>query len=376
MYGGPATNSVGRNKYYVSFIDDYSKFTWVYLLRFKSEVFQKFYDFQNMVERMFDSKIIVVQTDWGGEYQKLSSFFTKIGVAHLVSCPHAHQQNGPAERKHKHIVEVGLALLAHASIPLKLWDEAFATAAYLINRTPSKVIDFMTPYERLFHKKPDYKFLRVFGCACWPNLRPYNTHKLAFRSKRCVFLGYSSSHKGYKCLDVSTGRVYISRDVIFDEGVFPFREFHPNVGARLRAEVNLLPHLFPSSTTMNYPGDTNVADSLLPDIQNTQNSAPNDTSLEENSGACAQEILEQRSSTIPGAGSASLRNDGNPSTSSDGGPIADMGQEPTGPLSTEMDFHIRMSLALGLLYQIMLQQQIFHAGPTGSENQKHTQMAL
>jgi hypothetical protein len=127
---------------------------------------------------------------------------------------------------------------------------------------------------------------------------------------------------------------------------------------------------------MNYPGDTNVADSLLPDIQNTQNSAPNDTSLEENSGACAQEILEQRSSTIPGAGSASLRNDGNPSTSSDGGPIADMGQEPTGPLSTEMDFHIRMSLALGLLYQIMLQQQIFHAGPTGSENQKHTQMAL
>jgi hypothetical protein len=90
---------------------------------------------------------------------------------------------------------------------------------------------------------------------------------------------------------------------------------------------------------MNYPGDTNVADSLLPDIQNTQNSAPNDTSLEENSGACAQEILEQRSSTIPGVGSASLRNDGSPSTSSDGGPTSDMGQELTGPSSTEMDSH-------------------------------------
>jgi hypothetical protein len=79
--------------------------------------------------------------------------FTKIGVAHLVLCPHAHQQNGLAERKHKHIVEVGLALLAHTSMPVKFWDEVFATTTYLINRTPSKVIDFMTHYERLFHKK-------------------------------------------------------------------------------------------------------------------------------------------------------------------------------------------------------------------------------
>lgn len=121
-------------------------------------------------------------TDWGGEYQKLHSFFTKIGISHYVTCPHAHQQNGSAERKHRHIVEVGLALLAHASMPLKFWDEAFYTASYLINRTPSKVINFETPLERLFHQPPNYSFLRVFGCACWPNLRPYNKHKLQFRS--------------------------------------------------------------------------------------------------------------------------------------------------------------------------------------------------
>jgi hypothetical protein len=64
--------------------------------------------------------------------------------------------------------------------------------------------------------------LRIFGCACWPNLHPYNKHKLSFRSKECVFIGYSALHKGYKCLDIDSGRVYISRDVIFDEGVFPF----------------------------------------------------------------------------------------------------------------------------------------------------------
>lgn len=181
-----------------------------------------------------------------------------------MSCPHAHQQNGSAERKHRHIVEVGLSLLAHASMPLKFWDEAFLTAVYLINRLPSRVIDQATPLSRLFSVEPDYQSLHTFGCACWPNLRPYNTCKLAFRSTQCVFLGYSSLHKGYKCLEVKTGRVYISRDVVFDETVFPFTKLHPNVGARLRAEVSLLPE---SLLRPSIRGDDHTFDS--PVISNT-----------------------------------------------------------------------------------------------------------
>ncbi|WVZ95434.1 LOW QUALITY PROTEIN: hypothetical protein U9M48_041200 [Paspalum notatum var. saurae] len=245
---GPAPDSTGRYKYYVSFIDDFSKFVWIYLLKNKSEVFQKFHDFQNMVERMFDRKIISMQTDWGGEYEKLHSFFTKIGISHHVSCPHAHQQNGSAERKHRHIVEVGLSLLAQASTPLKFWDEAFLAATFLINRTPSKVIQFETPLERLFQTKPDYSSLRIFGCACWPNLRPYNHRMLQFRSKDNI-------HKGFKCLDVSTGRVYISRDVVFDENVFPFSKLHSNAGATLKSEISLLP---PSFFPTRLPGGANV----------------------------------------------------------------------------------------------------------------------
>jgi hypothetical protein len=72
---GPAIDSVGRKNYYVSFIDDFSKFTWIYLIKYKSEVFQKFKEFQNLVERHFDRKIISMQTDWGGEYEKLKSLF-------------------------------------------------------------------------------------------------------------------------------------------------------------------------------------------------------------------------------------------------------------------------------------------------------------
>jgi hypothetical protein len=126
-------------------------------------------------------------------------------------------------------------------MPLKFWDEAFLAATFLINRTPSKVINFQTPIERLFSVKPHYSSLRIFGCACWPNLRPYNQHKLEFRSKECVFLGYSNMHKGFKCLDTRTGRIYISRDVVFDEDLFPFSKLHDNAGARLTSEILLLP---------------------------------------------------------------------------------------------------------------------------------------
>jgi histone deacetylase 1/2 len=119
---GPAPTSVGRHDYYVSFIDDYSKFTWIYLLKKKSDAYSAFITFQRLSERKFDTKILKVQSDWGRVYEKLHSYFQSQGISHHVSCPHAHQQNGSAERKHRHIVEVGLALLAHAHMPLKFWD--------------------------------------------------------------------------------------------------------------------------------------------------------------------------------------------------------------------------------------------------------------
>jgi transposase InsO family protein len=219
---GPALPSVHNSKFYVSFVDDYSRFVWVYFLKQKSEVEQVFLHFQNHVERMLNTKIKCVQSDWGGEFQRLHAYFNQTGITHHISCPHTHQQNGIIERKHRHIVDTGLTLLAQSNMPLRFWDEAFQTACYLINRMPTRTIQSDTPIHRLFGTKPDYSILRVFGCACWPNLRPYNSRKLTFRTRQCVFLGYNSSHKGYKCFDRTTGRVYISRDVNFDENVFPF----------------------------------------------------------------------------------------------------------------------------------------------------------
>lgn len=192
----------------------------MYLLKQKSEILSVFKQFRELVKVQFQSNVLAVQTDWGGEFRPITKFLAELGILHRVICPHTHHQNGVVERKHRHIVEAGLTLLAQASLPLKYWDHAFSTAVYLINRLPTPILKNQSPYHVLYKTAPDYNFLRVFGCACYPCLRPYNKHKLEFRSCECIFLGYSNSHKGYKCFS-KDGRIYISKDVQFDELRFP-----------------------------------------------------------------------------------------------------------------------------------------------------------
>lgn len=115
-------------RYYVLFIDAFSRYTWLYPLKLKSDVFATFVQFKTLVENMFNAKIKIVQTDGGGEYKnkKFQSFFHIHGIHHQFSGPHHPEQNGLAERKHRHLVETGLTLLAHASMPLPYWANSFA----------------------------------------------------------------------------------------------------------------------------------------------------------------------------------------------------------------------------------------------------------
>ncbi|WVZ62530.1 hypothetical protein U9M48_012269 [Paspalum notatum var. saurae] len=271
---GPAKVSVNGYKYYISFVDDYSRFSWIYFLKNKYQVESIFPQFQSHVERLLGRKILSVQSDWGGEYHRLHKYFNRVGIAHRISSPHTHQQNGLVERKHRHVVETGISLLAHSSLPLRFWDESFHTACYLINRMPSKTIGGDTPLTRLLGVKPDYNFLKAFGCACWPNLRAYNSKKLSFRSKQCVFIGYSASHKGYKCLDRQTGRVYISRDVIFDEKMFPFQISTEQ--SKSPAQTGSQPILLPTAINLNLYTESSLTDTNtnMPDPSNIPHTNP------------------------------------------------------------------------------------------------------
>lgn len=129
-----------------------------------------------------------------------------INMAYLKGffCPKHPEQNGLVERKHCHIVETTIVMLSHAHIPSKYWFNACQTATYIINRLPTQVLSNESPYEKLFQRTPKYDSLKVFGCRCFPWLKPYTQNKLEAKSKSCVFLGYSLDHQGYKCLDLST----------------------------------------------------------------------------------------------------------------------------------------------------------------------------
>lgn len=129
-----------------------------------------------------------------------TDFLTSHGISHRISCPKTHEPNGVAEKKHRHLIESILILLAHASMPLKYWDVVVRTSTYLINRLCLSILSGEIPLEVPFKQKPDYSMLKVFGCSCFPNLRPYNNYKLQFHSKECTFLSYSLIHKVFKCL--------------------------------------------------------------------------------------------------------------------------------------------------------------------------------
>lgn len=96
------------------------------------------------------------------------------------------------------------------------------TAAHLINLLPTPVLDWTTPYQVLFGHLPTCSHLRIFGYLYFPHLQPYVAHKLESRSKPCVFLGYTSHHKGYRSIDLSIGHIYVSRLVTFNKFPFPY----------------------------------------------------------------------------------------------------------------------------------------------------------
>ncbi|GMI81878.1 hypothetical protein HRI_001857100 [Hibiscus trionum] len=206
--------------YYVSFVDAATRYTWIYFAAKKYDVAKLVINFHTMAERQSDCKLKVIQSDCGSEFKPLSSYFAKHGIQFLNTCPYTSEQIGRVERKHRHIVELGLTLMAQSGVPFKFWSDSFYTAVYLINRLPSKTLGGCSPYEKMFKKEPNYNFMRIFGCQCYPLTRPYNQNKLQFRSKPCLFLGYSSTQHGYKCLDAE-GKLIVSRHVQFNEGCFP-----------------------------------------------------------------------------------------------------------------------------------------------------------
>ena len=127
------------------------------------------------------------------------------------------QQNGIAERKNRTIVEMSKSITHEKNMPYTFWGEAMNTAVYLLNRCPTKALDKKTPFEVFSGMKPSVKYVRVFGSVYYTHIPQQLRHKLEKSSNKGVFVGYGTNEKRYRVYNLSTQKIIMSRDVIFDE---------------------------------------------------------------------------------------------------------------------------------------------------------------
>ena len=192
VWGPTKMVSLGGKHYFVTFVDDFSRRVWVYMLKSKDEVFETFLVWKKMVENHTGREIKVLRSDNGTEYRndQFSIFCKKEGITVRVTP----QQNGVAERMNRTLLEKVRCMLSNAGLSKQFWAEAVIYASHLINRLPSSALNGKTPFE-VWSGKPtnDYDTLRVFGSTAYYHVKE---SKLDPRAKKALFMGVTSSVKG------------------------------------------------------------------------------------------------------------------------------------------------------------------------------------
>ncbi|KAL2253784.1 UNVERIFIED_CONTAM: Retrovirus-related Pol polyprotein from transposon TNT 1-94 [Sesamum indicum] len=222
VWGPSNVPTHGGNRYFLSIIDNYSRKVFVFLMKHKSEVFDKFEKWKIFVENQTSKKLKSLRTDNGLEFcnQQFSEMCDKSGIKRHKTNPYTPQQNGVAERMNRTLLEKVRCLLISSGLPKSFWGEAVLTAAHLINLSPSVPLFGKTPDFIWNGKLPDLSGLRVFGCSAFVH---QNSDKLEPRSLKCIFIGYPEGVKGYRLwVRCQPGfKVLISRDVTFNENEMP-----------------------------------------------------------------------------------------------------------------------------------------------------------
>lgn len=214
LCGPMQTTTPSGNRYFLTLIDDYSRFTVVRLLKSKDEVPGIIKEYIAAMSTRFGRKPIILRTDNGREYvsSELSKFLRKEGIQHQLTVVYTPQQNGVAERKNRFLTETAKCMLLDANLDNRFWGEAILTATYLQNRMISRSIN-KTPVELFTGEKPNISHIRVFGSKVYSLIPKQKRRKWDDKAEEGVLVGYDGNTKGYRILDPNTNRIWISRSV-------------------------------------------------------------------------------------------------------------------------------------------------------------------
>ncbi|KAJ7968090.1 Retrovirus-related Pol polyprotein from transposon TNT 1-94 [Quillaja saponaria] len=278
VWGPSRVVSLSGYKWFVTFIDCFSRTTWVYLLRAKNEVFTCFQMFHKLVCTQFDGKVKILRSDNGTEYTEgdFQKYLRDHGIMHQTSCVDTSAQNGIAERKNRHLLEVARSLMFTMNVPKAYWGDAVLSAAYLINRMSLRTLDFNTPLDVLQGNCSFVVPPKVFGCVCFVHEHGKNISKLDHRALKCIFIGYSATQKGYKCYHPPTRKTYVSMDVTFHESnpyfsTTPFQgESNSEEEVSYGSKGEWLPELLIEDRMKEKEDEAKQDESILEEVRNNE----------------------------------------------------------------------------------------------------------
>lgn len=212
-------NSLGGHKFFVTFIDDFSRKIWIFFISHKSQLLSKFQHFVHLVETSTGKKVQALRTNNGGEFtlKTFADFCASKGIARELPPPYTLELNGVAERRNHSLLDITRCLLIDKQLPGCLWGEAVKAAGDILNLRSTKKHPNKTPEELFTGKKPSISHLKIFGSPAFAHVPKVNRSKLAPRSEQCILLSFDTSAKAYRCFRPSTRKVFVSRDIFVDE---------------------------------------------------------------------------------------------------------------------------------------------------------------
>jgi hypothetical protein len=212
--------SLGGSKYMLTFLDDYTKISFVRFVANKSDVARELITTLQFMETQSGCKLQAVRTDRGSEFVNatVTEFLSNKGAVHEKSAAYTPQQNGAAERLNRTLMNSVRAMLQESGLPSYMWAEAAHTASHLRNLAPSADND-KTPYELFWREKPDVSYLRIFGCDAYVYVPKELRNKLQPTAIKGTFVGYEFTPKSKNYRVMIDGNVKPYRDVTFNEKI-------------------------------------------------------------------------------------------------------------------------------------------------------------